>query len=54
MLTLHGHIHECRGVATIGRTTAINPGSEYNTGRIHGCVVVLDGDRIRGSRIMSG
>ena len=39
MLALHGHIHESRGAATIGRTLAINSGSEYATGRIHGVIV---------------
>jgi uncharacterized protein len=28
MLSLHGHIHESRGEARIGRTLAVNPGSE--------------------------
>ena len=41
MLALHGHIHESRGAATIGRTLAINSGSEYATGRIHGVIVKL-------------
>jgi uncharacterized protein len=39
MLTLHGHIHESRGQTRIGRTVAINSGSEYSTGYIHGVVV---------------
>ena len=29
------------GAATIGRTLAINSGSEYATGRIHGVIVKL-------------
>jgi len=41
LLALHGHIHEARGEAQIGRTLAINSGSEYNSGRIHGVVVKL-------------
>ena len=41
LLSLHGHIHESRGEARIGRTLAVNPGSQYNTGRIHGVVVRL-------------
>ena len=45
-LALHGHIHECRGDAQIGRTLAINSGSEYNSGRIHGVTVTLGGDRV--------
>jgi uncharacterized protein len=41
LLSLHGHIHESRGEARIGRTLALNSGSEYNSGRIHGVVVKL-------------
>jgi Icc-related predicted phosphoesterase len=41
LLALHGHIHESRGTARIGRTLCINSGSEYNTGRIHGVLVTL-------------
>jgi Icc-related predicted phosphoesterase len=41
LLGLHGHIHESRGAVKIGRTLAINSGSEYNSGRIHGVVVKL-------------
>jgi uncharacterized protein len=39
MVGLHGHIHESRGIARIGRTVVINPGSEYSTGRIHGVLI---------------
>ena len=45
-LSLHGHIHESRGVARIGPTTAINPGSEYGEGVLRG--VLIDWDRERG------
>jgi Icc-related predicted phosphoesterase len=41
LLGLHGHIHESRGEARIGRTLCINSGSEYNSGRIHGVTVKL-------------
>lgn len=40
-VSLHGHIHESRGEALIGRTLAFNSGSEYNSGQIHGVVVKL-------------
>ena len=33
LLELHGHIHESSGIRRIGRTIAINPGSDYGTGR---------------------
>jgi uncharacterized protein len=46
LLALHGHIHESRGAATIGRTLAINSGSEYSTGRIHGVIVKLSDDAV--------
>jgi Icc-related predicted phosphoesterase len=39
MVGLHGHIHESRGIARIGRTVVVNPGSEYSTGRIHGVLL---------------
>jgi uncharacterized protein len=39
---LHGHIHESRGVSKLGRTTCINPGSEYGEGVLHGVIVSLD------------
>jgi uncharacterized protein len=41
MLTLHGHVHESPGIARIGRTLCINPGSDYHTGRIAGCLIGL-------------
>jgi Icc-related predicted phosphoesterase len=46
LLALHGHIHESRGAATIGRTLAINSGSEYASGRIHGAIVKLSDDAV--------
>ena len=54
LLSLHGHIHECRGVTTIGRTVAINPGSEYNSGRIHGVLVTLAEDRVAARQLVVG
>jgi Icc-related predicted phosphoesterase len=46
VLSLHGHIHESRGAARIGDTLALNSGSEYNTGRLHGVVVRLGDVRV--------
>jgi uncharacterized protein len=40
LLGLHGHIHEAKGDARIGRTLCLNPGSDYASGRLHG--VLLD------------
>lgn len=39
LLGLHGHIHESRGVAKIGRTLCVNPGSEYGEGVLRGAIV---------------
>jgi Icc-related predicted phosphoesterase len=39
LLGLHGHIHESRATAKIGRTLCINPGSEYSEGILRGAVV---------------
>jgi uncharacterized protein len=46
VLSLHGHIHESRGVARLGRTTAINPGSEYNAGVLRGVIVTLTAEKV--------
>jgi uncharacterized protein len=54
LLALHGHIHESRGVATIGRTLAINSGSEYATGRIHGAIVKLSDDAVLSHQLTIG
>ena len=54
MLGLHGHIHESQSVAKIGRTTCINPGSEYAEGILRGCLVnVVDGE-VQGYQMTSG
>lgn len=53
-LALHGHIHESRGEVRIGRTLAINTGSEYNSGHIHGAVVTLAGSEVRKHQFVVG
>lgn len=47
LLSLHGHVHESAGATRIGRTLAINPGSDYHTGRISGCLLALRGDDVK-------
>jgi Icc-related predicted phosphoesterase len=42
MLSVHGHIHESKGVTKIGRTLAINPGSVYTDGVLQGAVIDLN------------
>lgn len=47
ILSLHGHIHESGGMAKIGRTIAINPGSEYSDGILRGALVTVDAKKKR-------
>jgi uncharacterized protein len=54
LLSLHGHIHESKGVARIGRTVAINPGSDYGSGHLDGCLVHLSPERVVGQYLVSG
>ena len=54
LLALHGHVHESRGVTTVGRTVVINPGSEYGNGTIHGAIVALAPDRVVTRQLVVG
>jgi Icc-related predicted phosphoesterase len=42
LIALHGHIHESRGTAKVGKTVCINPGSAYGEGVLHGALFELD------------
>lgn len=54
MVSLHGHIHESRNVAKIGRTLCINPGSNYSDGVLDGALLDLDGDQVVRHQLVSG
>lgn len=54
MLGLHGHIHESQSVAKLGRTTCINPGSEYAEGILRGCIVTFIDGEVQGYQMTSG
>jgi uncharacterized protein len=54
LLSLHGHIHESKGVTKIGRTTAINPGSDYPSGHLDGCLIHLEPDRVANHYMVAG
>jgi uncharacterized protein len=54
VLSLHGHIHESKGVTRIGRTVAINPGSDYGSGHLDGCLVHLAPERVLNQYLVSG
>jgi Icc-related predicted phosphoesterase len=42
LLSVHGHIHESRGIWKPGRTLALNPGSSYNDGVLQGAVLEIN------------
>jgi len=52
LLSVHGHIHESRGVKKMGRTLAINPGSVYGDGVLQGAVIELDPKKAKVSRYL--
>ena len=54
VLSLHGHIHEARGVHKIGRTLCLNPGSEYAEGIMKASIVNLEPARVKGYILISG
>jgi len=53
-LLLHGHIHESKAIAKIGKTTCVNPGSAYSEGVIDGAVIDLRKDRVRSCQLVTG
>jgi uncharacterized protein len=54
ILGLHGHIHESRNVAKIGKTVCINPGSEYGEGILRGALVNIDDSGYKSYQFVSG
>jgi uncharacterized protein len=41
-LSVHGHIHESRGVAKLGRTLTVNPGSSYGDGVLQAALIDIN------------
>jgi uncharacterized protein len=54
LLSLHGHIHESKGMDQIGRTKSFNPGSEYSEGILRGIIVNLGDTEVRSHQFISG
>lgn len=54
MLSLHGHIHESPGHVRIGRTLAINAGSEYAEAIMKGAIINLENGKVKGHMLISG
>lgn len=54
ILSLHGHIHESRAAARIGRTVTINPGSVYGEGTLQGALITLERGQVLTHQLVSG
>jgi Icc-related predicted phosphoesterase len=54
VLGLHGHIHEGRGVAHIGGTVCVNPGSNYSEGVLNGSLIRLEDGRVADVQLTQG
>jgi Icc-related predicted phosphoesterase len=54
MLGLHGHIHESQSVARLGRTTCVNPGSEYGEGILRGCLITIADGKVTSYQMTAG
>jgi uncharacterized protein len=54
LLGLHGHIHESGGSVKIGRTTAINVGSEYGEGVLRGVLLTIGDGKLLRYQAVSG
>lgn len=55
MLALHGHIHESRGEARLGRTLCLNPGSEYSEGVLRGVILTMSEKKgLKGYQLVAG
>lgn len=51
---IHGHIHESKGVESIGRTVCFNPGSDYSEGALKGLLLVIEKDKIKSHMFIAG
>jgi Icc-related predicted phosphoesterase len=54
ILGLHGHVHEAKGFAKMGRSLCLNPGSEYLEGILRGVLIQIDKGRVRDFIFTSG
>jgi uncharacterized protein len=54
VVSLHGHIHESRGSAKIGRSVCLNPGSDYGEGVLRGVLVRLGTDGLVNYQLTAG
>jgi Icc-related predicted phosphoesterase len=52
-LSLHGHIHESRGVRKIGVTRCVNPGSEYSEGILNAAIIDFRGEEVASVQLVA-
>jgi Icc-related predicted phosphoesterase len=54
IVSLHGHVHESAGFRRLGRTMAVNPGSDYGTGALNGALMTLSKDKLKSHQLVRG
>jgi Icc-related predicted phosphoesterase len=54
LLTLHGHIHEGRGVTRLAGSVCVNPGSVYSEGVLNGSIIRLRPGEVRDVHLTQG
>jgi uncharacterized protein len=54
VLSLHGHIHESPAIEQLGRTVAVNCGSEYGSGILRGALVSVRDGALERYQLTSG
>lgn len=54
LLGLHGHVHEGRGTAMIGRTLCLNPGSSYTEGTLSAAIIEFGDGQVLNSQFVNG
>ena len=54
LMSLHGHIHESKGIRRFGRTCTLNPGSEYAEGIDAAIIDLSQSGEITDVKLVSG
>ena len=54
LVGIHGHVHESKGIAKVGRTMCFNPGSAYSEGILQGLLLDLEDGKVKNYLFTSG
>jgi len=54
LLSLHGHVHEGRGIFRLGRCVCLNPGSEYTEGILRGVLIRVSRSKVESFQFTAG